>query len=75
MIEHLHEKFDHKTKKIVGEIPKISRQPIRQRFWNSLNYFIPLYNLYRIIKSRKDIIKLKKFGKPDFFSNSIFQKP
>lgn len=75
VIEHLHEKFEYKTKKIVGGIPKISRQPLSQRFYNSLNYIIPLYNLYRIFKSRKDIIKLKKFGKPDFFSNTIFQKP
>jgi hypothetical protein len=74
VVDHLHEKFDLKMIEDDRGIPKIKRQSIKVRFFNSLNYIAPVYNLYKILKHRKEIIKLKTFGKPDFFSNSFFQK-
>jgi len=72
VIEKLHEEFDLKSSDI--DFPIINRQKITLRLLNSINYLIPIYNLYKISK-RKDINKkLSKFGRPDIFSNTLYQK-
>ena len=50
VVDHLHEKFDVKMIEDIRGIPKIKRQSIKTRFFNSLNYIAPVYNLYKILK-------------------------
>jgi len=70
--EHLHEDFNHYNR--VQNIPNICRQNLKTRILNSINYYFPIYNSYKILLKKKDLKKMKMFGKPDFLSNTIFQK-
>jgi len=70
--EHLHEDFD--INNLILNIPKINRQKLGDRLLNSLNYFFPFYNFYNILRRKESYKKLSKFGKPDIFSNTLYQK-
>ena len=70
--EQLHEDFDINNSPL--NIPKINRQKLGDRLLNSLNYFFPFYNFYNILRRKESYKKLSKFGKPDIFSNTLYQK-
>ncbi len=74
IVPHLFEKKDLKTQNIPNNIPRVKRQKFRTRFFNTLNYSLPVYNLYKIFKNHSLVSALKNFGKPDVFSNTFFQR-
>jgi hypothetical protein len=57
-----------------NEISLIKRQPYKLRLFNSINYVIPFYNLYKILKEKEKISKVSGFGKSDICSNTLYQK-
>ncbi len=74
VVSYLHEKIKLNDKNIPDSIPKIKRQQFSTRLFNSLNYSLPLYNLYKIFKKYNYISAIRSFGKPDIFSNTFYQK-
>ena len=57
-----------------NEISLIKRQPYKLRLFNSINYVIPFYNLYKILKEKEKISQVSGFGKSDICSNTLYQK-
>ena len=72
VIEKLHEEFDLNCS--IENIPFINREKMYVRLKNSINYILPIYNFYKISKTRNINNKLSKFGKPDIYSNTLYQK-
>lgn len=71
---HLHEDILLDDSNIPKSIPMVVRKSTLLRTINSLNYYIPLYNWYKISKRFSSIKKIKKFGHPDYLANTYFQK-
>lgn len=71
---HLHEDVLLDDSNIPKSIPKVNRKSTLVRAVNSLNYYIPLYNWYKISKGYSSMNKIKKFGLPDFLANTYYQK-
>jgi hypothetical protein len=54
-------------------LPKDQRLSLTKRLANTINYFLPIKNFFRIISVKKKIIKYKNL-KFDFFANTFWQK-
>jgi hypothetical protein len=55
------------------KIPANPRQSLKRRLINSINYYIPLYNLYMACRDRSKIAKLPPDFSPDLLSNTLYQ--
>ena len=73
-VSHLHEDILLNESNIPKTIPKVVRSTTLLRTVNSINYFFPLYNWYRVTKKSSFINKIKRFGSPDYLANTYYQK-
>ena len=71
IVENLQSDFTNNAK---NQISTIKRQPYKQRFFNTINYFLPLYNIYKMFQEKRKIKQISSFGKSDIFSNTLYQK-
>jgi len=54
-------------------LPKDQRFSLIKRLANTVNYFLPIKNFYRIISFKKNFTKHNNL-KFDFFANTFWQK-
>jgi len=71
VVENLKSDFLNDTK---NQISLIKRQSYKLRLFNSINYVLPLYNIFKIFKEKEKINRISNFGKSDVYSNTLYQK-
>ena len=57
-----------------SSIPLINRHSYSTRLINSINYVLPIHNLYKALKEYGNIKQISNFGRPDIFANTCYQK-